>query len=670
MRKSLRHLLLITVVGLIAYSNTFHVPFQFDDYANITENPIVQRPVNFTSFTQWHHANPRRYVGDLTFALNYALGGLNVVGYHLVNIAVHIATALLLYFLVLLTFRTPHFRDSGVRRRNGEAGRQQSSNAPSLIALFTALLFVSHPVQTEAVTYIVQRLASLAAMFYLLSMVMYVKGRLAVEKAGEGEEGGGADSVSRFLPFVFFLLSLLSSVLAMMTKEISFTLPIVIVLYEFMFFKSSLRKKLLFLIPVVLTIVIIPLSILGIHRPLGEIISDISMQTRVQTSIPRWDYLLTEFKVVTAYIRLLFFPVNQNLDYDYPVAHSLLKTPVLLSLLFLAAVLGTAVHFLYRSRQTGKGNAQQGAGGAGQGMTAEQDKRVGGAEAFYVDDDLMPVIPLYRLAAFGIFFFFIALSVESSLIPIADVMFEHRVYLPSAGAFLAIASVTLILLSKVFREKMAVKRVFIIFFSAIVAVLCLATLARNAVWQSELSLWTDVVRKSPRNPRAYNNIGYFYLGQGRTDEALRYFHTATRLSPYYADAQDNAGVALYEKGLYDAAIGQFMKAVSLMPDVADFHHNLGLAYVQKGLPDDALAEFETALKLSPDSYEIYNDMGVIYRRQGHIANAIESFEKAIKLNPYYAGAHYNLGLAYQSLGVTEKAAEHLARAHQLDSQKF
>jgi tetratricopeptide (TPR) repeat protein len=680
MRQSLKHLLLIAFVGLAAYSNSFHVPFQFDDYANISENPVLRRLGNFVSSAQGYHYNPRRFIGNLTFALNYSLGGLNVVGYHLVNIAIHITTAFLLYVFVMLTFWTPYFRgywgeatdncnggtapgaepenrETHTREDEREAGGRQyagsrfrAHDSGSLIALFSALLFVAHPVQTEAVTYIVQRLTSLAAMFYLLSIVLYVQGRLVVERANGSGQGVTAGKPSarpmagNLQAVVFFALSFLSSVLAMMTKEIAFKLPIMVIMYEFTFFKTSLRKKLLFLLPVVFTIVIIPLSILGVHKPLGEIISDLSMKTRVQTSIPRWDYLITQLKVVTAYIRILFFPVNQNLDYGYPAAHSLLEVPVLLSLLFLLAVFAAAAYLLCRSGQEGK---------------------PAGPEA-----DAPFTIYSSRLIAFGILWFFVALAVESSVIPIVDVMFEHRVYLPSAGAFIAITSATYVGLAHTLKDKRAVERGFTLFFSVVVAILCVVTFARNTVWLSELSLWEDVAKKSPGNARAYNNIGYFFLGQGRPDAALGYFRKAIDLSPGYADAQDNAGVALYEEGRYDWAAGQFMRAVSLMPDVSDFHHNLGLAYVQKGLLDDALAEFGTSLRLSPNNYEIYNDMGVIYRRQGHIAEAIESFQRAVELNPDYAGAHYNLGLAYQSIGLQEKAAGHLGRAHLLDPGRF
>ncbi len=249
------------------------------------------------------------------------------------NLLIHIANALLVYFFVLLTFRTPSMRQSA----------DSSPPAPVLIALFSALLFVSHPLQTQAVTYVIQRFASLATFFYLLSLVMYIKGRLAIEKQD--------DTKGRLISgpsLLFYLVSLISAVCAMKTKEIAFTLPLVILLYEFIFFKSPVKKMLLFLLPVLLTLIIVPLSILHSDKPLGEILSDMSEKTKVQTQMSRWDYLMTEMRVIVTYIRLIFLPINQNLDYDYPVYHSLFTPSVFLSFVFLLSVLGLGVYLLLR----------------------------------------------------------------------------------------------------------------------------------------------------------------------------------------------------------------------------------------------------------------------------------------------------------------------------------
>jgi protein O-mannosyl-transferase len=656
MRRILTHLFLVAVVGLLAYSNTFHIPFHFDDYANISENHLIQNFHDFVLSGKGYEFNPRRFIGYVTFALNYKLGGLNVVGYHLVNFAVHIATAFLVYFLVTLSFETPVMRLPA-----GEAVFFSGSlwEAPSLIALFSALLFVSHPVQTQAVTYIVQRFTSLTAMFYLLSVIMYVKGRLnslsAKDTTQRGDKNTGNSWSYTLNPILFYVLSVVFAILAMKTKEISFTLPFVIVLYEFTFFRSSMKKKLLFLLPVLLTLVIVPISVIGVNKPLGDILSDLSERTRVENSLPRWDYLMTEMRVITTYIRLLFLPVNQNLDYDYPVYHSFLAPPVFLSFAFLFAVFGTALYLLYRSRRSipNFGSAEQSEGG--------------------IPLSPLPLASYYRLAAFGIFWFFIALSVESSFIPISDVMFEHRIYLPSVGAFIAITSVVFAIAVKLRNKWPMAERAVVSALIVIVVILSAATYARNMVWQDEAGLWGDVIRKSPGNARAYNNLGYFYLGKGMPDRAIECFRTALGLQPRYANAHTNLGVAYNDKGWTYEAVEQFRTALQLYSsaqDRAEAHHDLGLAYVQMGLLDDATSELEAAVKLDPNNPEIYSDLGVVYKKKGLIDRAIECYKRALSLKPDYAPAHYNLGIIYREQGLREKSEEHLDKAHLLDPGKF
>ena len=176
------------MTGIIVYSNTFQVPFALDDESSIVNNIVVEKLDNvFYAYQLGLKFVQNRFVAYLTFALNYQFGGLNVTGYHVVNLLIHLVTALLVYALLRLTFRTPYFQgDTALDVQVAQSCRltpQPSSlqlQPSSFIPLFAALLFVVHPVQTQAVTYIVQRMASLATMFYLLSVVLYVKARLGI----------------------------------------------------------------------------------------------------------------------------------------------------------------------------------------------------------------------------------------------------------------------------------------------------------------------------------------------------------------------------------------------------------------------------------------------------------------------------------------------------------
>jgi len=296
-------LLLLTFLATIIYSNTFSVPFHFDDTPNILENPQIKDLKNFLDFSG------NRYVGYLSFALNYHFGGLHVFGYHLVNLLIHIINGFLVYFLVLLLFKTSRRQKTLADPNILSTTHDSQIAAAPWIALAAALLFVAHPIQTQAVTYIVQRFASLVTLFYLFTVVCYLKWRLA-----------SPETRSRFL---WYWMALLFTVLAMKTKENSFTLPFMILLVEVVFFRSFTRRRWVALIPFLLTLLIIPVS-------RGDALGEAEGFARDTTAISRSDYLFTQFRVIVTYIRLLFLPIRQNLDYDYPIYHSLLEPSVLI----------------------------------------------------------------------------------------------------------------------------------------------------------------------------------------------------------------------------------------------------------------------------------------------------------------------------------------------------
>ncbi len=317
--RSLAVLLLLSLLAALIYSSTFSIPFHFDDADNIVQNPQIKDLANFFDLSG------SRYVGFLSFALNYSVGGLQVFGYHLVNLIIHIANGFLVYSLVLLLFKAES-------QHSPLMAHDSQPTTASWIALAAALLFVAHPIQTQAVTYIVQRFASLVTLFYLLTVVCYLKWRLA-----------SSETRSRIL---WYGGAVLSTVLAMKTKENSFTLPFMILLLEGVFFQSSTRKRWLALLPFLLTLPIIPLSHSG---AMGEGEAGFAQET---AEISGSDYLFTQFRVIVTYIRLLFLPIQQNLDYDYPIYHSILEPAVLLSFLFLLSIFILSLFVIFHSRLT------------------------------------------------------------------------------------------------------------------------------------------------------------------------------------------------------------------------------------------------------------------------------------------------------------------------------
>jgi Flp pilus assembly protein TadD len=604
--------LLITVTALIIYSNTLFSPFQLDDTLNIVKNSKLRDFRNF-----WPPSGTR-YIGFLSFAVNYHFGELDVFGYHLINTIIHIVNGLLVWSLVLLTFKTPVTERAAI-----------NLELKNFIALTAALIFISHPIQTQAVTYISQRITSLATLFYLLGVVLYIKARLTPVVESQG---------SRVKTKVFCLGALLSTLLAMKTKEISFTLPLIIVLYEFTFFNNKTRfiTRLFYLAPFLFTLPIIPLTLFAPELGLAErgyYVEEVirSSQIRDLTAISPHDYLMTQFRVIFTYLRLLILPVGQHMNYDYPMFHSILEPQVLLSVLFLSVFLGSTVYLFVRSRTT--------------------DNTTG------------------LLISFGIFWFFITISVESSIIPIKDVIFEHRLYLPSVGIIVAITA-TLSCGFDIVWKRFDIKwsewrRAWALI---IVIVFSITAHMRNNVWGDELGFLLDEVRKSPNKASVHGALGLAYYHRDQTDKAIHELQTATKLKPDSIEDHINLGAAYYKQGRIDKLIEEYKIVLRLEPDSPAIHNDLGIAYYELGRIDEAIEEFQLALRLEPDRPDAHYNLGIAYYSKGRIDEAIKEYTEALGLVPSNADAHYNLGLAYMKKGLNKEATKEFEEVLKLKPQ--
>ncbi|MEN8134056.1 MAG: tetratricopeptide repeat protein [Thermodesulfobacteriota bacterium] len=584
------HLLLVIILGILGYSNSLTVPFQFDDVPNIVENPVIKNLAYYKTPAKAKVYNRNaeypilinRYIGSLTFALNYKINKLDVTGYHVVNLLIHLINSLLIYWFVQLIFIT-------LAAETGGDSPLFLKHA-SIIALFSSLLFVSHPIQTQAVTYIIQRFASLATMFYLFSIIMYIKARLALNDSNTKTRGKKISTRA----LVYYLIALFAAVLAMKTKEIAFTLPAMIVLYEFLFFKGETKSRILYLLPFILTMLIIPTTLIYIVGLGGGV-------TRLVTDMPRLDYLFTEFRVIITYIRLIFFPVDQNLDYDYPLYHSIFDPEVFLSFMALSTICFTVIYSFWRYRIT---------------------------------------LPLTRVILFGTAWFFATLSIESSIIPIVDVIFEHRMYLPSLGIFLVI-SILLVMIIEGCQQKWVDGTIFL---SVIIVSMVLTgiTYSRNNVWNDKIVLWQDVVNKSPGKARGYTQLGLAHSEKGDLDKEVKYYKKAVSLDPSYFVAHLGLGISLGKVGRTHEAIKEFREALRINPHSADAHKNLGTALGRLGRTDEAVKEFREALRINPQNAEAHDSLGIGLYKLGRTNEAIKEFEEALRINPSYFEARNHL----------------------------
>jgi protein O-mannosyl-transferase len=479
----------VSCLGIIVYSNTFFCSFHFDDFVFIVTNSCIKDLHGLQSIWDFW---PCRFITFFSFALNYHFYQLNVFGYHLFNLAVHLFSALLVWRLVSLTFLTPVMKEERISRHAG------------LIALFTGLVFVAHPVQTQAVTFIWQRAASMAAMFYLASLCFYVNSRLVPSLPG------------RFS----YIFSLLTAVMAMFTKEIAITLPLMVLLYEFCFFNTKRIFNWKPLVPFFFILLVIPVVWIFSDPEKAQ-----SRQSFVAYISPM-QYFFTEGRVMLTYIRLAFLPLHQNLDYDFSISKNFFEAPVLFSFLFLAAVLFFAKRMFLK----------------------------------------------YRLISFSIFWFFLTLLPESSFFPFADVIFEHRLYLPMAGFSLFLVSAVYYLSGQNTLPKM------VIALTMITACYSILTYQRNKVWRNEITLWGDTVHKSPHKARPHDIRGIALVHRGNYNQAIIEYNKAIEIYPEFSEAYYNRGIAFARQRNFIQALSDFDKAIDKKPDYAAAYYNRAVVY--------------------------------------------------------------------------------------------
>ncbi|MBA4369482.1 MAG: hypothetical protein C0403_17790 [Desulfobacterium sp.] len=499
-------LLLFAAITIILYSHTLNSPFVLDDAANILENRYIR--ISSLTWEDLYNAafkslRSKRPLSNISIALNYYIGRYNVLGYHLFNIVIHIATGIVLYLFLKLTFRV----HSPSRCQN------------KFIPFFVTLIWLVHPVQTQAVTYIVQRMTSMSALFYLLSMLLYANGR---SLSLQGIVKKGIREGRR--PYFYFFGSFVTGGLALCSKENAATLPFFIFLYEWFFFQNLDRKWLkqnricfFWIFFLLLLFVILYMG----ENPVEKIVSQ--YETRNFTLSQR---LLTETRVVVYYITLLVYPhpSRLNLDHDFPLSISLLSpVTTLLSLGILAGLIAVAI------------------------LIAKRE----------------------RVFSFCIFWFLGNLVMESSVIGL-EIIFEHRLYLPSMLVFILPAC----LFFSYFKSENLSK----VILCAVILILSFWTYQRNSVWKNEVSLFTDCTRKSPNKERPYTSLGTSLIRAGRNEEAVITLSKAIQLNPKSAFAHNNYGVALSLTGKVKEAIPHFQEAVRILPIYVEAKRNLERAF--------------------------------------------------------------------------------------------
>lgn len=580
---------IIVVATAACYADGFDGAFVFDDQLYVAENKALHSlwpPYDWLGFC------PTRPVGYFTFALNYALHGDAVFGYHVVNLAIHLAAALALFGFTRRTLRLPGIAERYRRRADA-------------FATTAALIWAVHPLGTQAVTYVYQRLESLAALGALVAGYAFVR---AYGESGRPRLG-------------WSICSTACTYAALLTKESVVALPLLMLIYDRLFIARSWRGV---------------LTRRRYHTAafcswgvvLGLMSASVGDYERAGIGavegLSAWSYARSQPGVILHYLRLSLLPVGLCLDYQWPWARHWYEFVPQTIVVFAASVL------------TLRGLLQG------------------------------------KLWSFPACAFFLLLAPTSSIIPIADLIYEHRMYLPSAtvivlgGCGAVEAAERLILCRLDAAGQQRFRRVGMCAVAAVVVAFGVLTYERNRDYRSYEVMWRDVVDKAPHNERACANLADCLMRQARYDEAQPYLARALEINPRYSFALWlTAGLHLARDERRQAE-RYLVQALAVKPDYALAHNDLGLIYFEQGRESEAVAEFLAALESDPLHAEARANLGMMLIHAGRTEEGLDQIRRAIADNERFIDGRISLGLALVRLGRLDEAVAELEQALALE----
>lgn len=524
-----------------------HAPFYLDDFSSITENPWIMSADWPEIWAMYKY----RIVGYTSFALNAQYLDGSPFSFRIVNILIHCVNASLVYFLVNALLKA----ESKNNHRN-----------TFWIATAAALIFALHPLHTGAVTYIVQRLASLATMFFLFSVLMYLLGRLHRNP-------------------LLIVLSLISCVLAILTKQNTITLIPVLVLCELLVIRNISVKWLI--LTVVGTILAGLFALLTLYL-VGFDIAWLDAASRETKEITRFGYFYIQLAVIGHYLSLFVWPDSLMLNYGLTLEHWKQQYNFLWGAFHLSAlVIAVAV-----SRR-------------------------------------------YPVAAFSIFFFYVTHSVESAFIPIRDVIFEHRAYLPNVGLLLLLAT---LYHQRFSSAPLFTKRSLAGLLVVVVGTLSYLTHQRNTQWADPKALYRAEIEKNGGFWRSRSSLASINITEGNIEEAYRLLDIENYPASVHPAMIVNAlNVLLRLEKIQQA---KELQAKTTGPILSShyrykikFYSLSGQLFTKTNELDRALEYFDKALALKPDYIEVLGNKGIALALIGQYEHARTTFRKALMIKP-------------------------------------
>jgi tetratricopeptide (TPR) repeat protein len=580
----------VVFAALAAYHNSFHGPFIFDDALSVTSNLTI-RHLGSALTPLINSTTGGRPVLNLTFALNYALNGTRVGGYHVFNLLVHTLAGLVLFGIVRRTLTRPVLN-----------GRFGTDSVP--LALAVAVIWVVHPIQTEAVTYISQRAESLLGLFYLLSLYGFIR------------------SAESFTPARWQILSILGCLLGAMSKEIIMTAPVMVLLYDRTFVAGSFREAWrqrwqYYLGLAACTWLLLAWLMTGLgQRSVG-----------FGKGVTWWNYALTSCRSVVRYCQLAIWPHPLILDYGTNIVqHATEIAPFALALVVLLVVVAMALRY-------------------------RPVIGFAGAWFFVILAPTSSVVPIViqPMAEHRMY-----LSMAGAIA--LGVLGLH--WLIGRRGLIACATVAVGLGWLTIQRNNDYRSALAIWSDTVAkcpdnerAHVSLGAVLAHYPGRlpDEIAEYQVALHIKPDFAEAHLDMGNALLRiPGRLPDAIAEYKTALRINPGYVDAHINLGNALLQiPGHVPDAIAEYKTVLRINPNFADAYYDVGcvLSQIPGRLPD-AIAAYQAALRINPDQSEAHYNLGcALLQIRGRLPEAITEFEAALQINPDYADAHVNLGYA-------------------------
>ncbi len=570
--------LLTFIVFLTSLKNDF---VDWDDGLYIFENPHIR--IFDLKFLKWaffdFYASNWHPLTWLSHAFDYAVWGLNPFGHHLTNIILHAVNT---YLVILLAIR---LIDTAQGRAIQEGRITPKNEYTTLIAAGTAgFLFGLHPLHVESVAWVAERKDLLCALFFLLSVIAYIK--YAFHEMRESPQYSSFSplfSKKYLLSFGFFIAALLS-------KPMAVTLPIVLLILDWyplqrMRTGNALRIAIMEKLPFfALSFISSILTILA--QKSGGTIATID-------SLPVSVRMLVAAKSLIDYLTRMVFPFNLIPFYPYPQAGgvSLAHPAYILSIVFLAGVSLLCI------------------------FLAKKQKLWLSAWSYFVIT-LLPVLGIMQVGS--------------------QATADRYTYLPSIGPFLLMGVAVSQIAARINAQKGLMKalRVFIVAIAIFIMISLISlTLEQIRTWRNTTILWTHAIETSPGVTNAYLNRALNFKRRGLLDKAIHDYNAAISLDPASFIAHYNLGNIYLSEERIDESIEQYQMALNARPDSVECHNNLGVAFNDKGWTDRAIEQYQMALALKPDYAEGHYNLGQAYSAKGFLDKAIEQYKTAVYLEP-------------------------------------